>query len=156
MQQTLFKLQPIKPDIVYTPDEVVCDIVNWIKPKGKCLDPCSGDGAFYNRMPPNSDWCEITKGKDFFDYQNRVDWIIGNPPYSIFEDFLKHSFDIASNIVYLVPTNKIFQRKIIMDMINEFGGIKAMRIYGSGRNIGFPFGFSVHFIFKKIIQDFAK
>lgn len=143
MQTTLFKLPPLESDVVYTPDNVVRDIINWVKPKGKCLDPCYGEGAFYRQLPAGSDWCEIQKGRDFFDYQNKVNWIIGNPPYSIFENFLRHSFDIANNVVYIVPTNKVFQRKVIMDMINKWGGIRGMRVYGSGQNVGFPFGFSV-------------
>lgn len=62
---------------------------------------------------------------------------------SIFESFLAHSFELANNVVFLVPTNKIFQRQKIMYMINKFGKIKGMRIYGSGTSVGFPFGFSV-------------
>jgi len=142
MQQTLWKLEPIKADIVYTPQYVVADMLQWLKPKGKVLDPCLGDGAFYNLLPEPKDWCELRKGKDFFDYNQKVDWIIGNPPYSIFEDWLRHSFELADNVAYILPTNKVFQRKIIMNMINDYGGIKGMRVYGSGQNVGFPFGFS--------------
>lgn len=142
MQQTLFKLEPIKADIVYTQQNVVADMLQWLKPKGLILDPCMGDGAFYNMFEGEKDWCELRSGKDFFDYDKKVDWIIGNPPYSIFEDWLIHSFELADDIAYILPTNKVFQRKIIMDMINAYGGIKGMRVYGSGQNIGFPFGFS--------------
>ena len=78
------------------------------------------------------------------------DIVIGNPPYSIFEDFLKKGFELADNVSYLVPTNKIFQRQIIMEMINRYGGIKSIIIYGSGQLIDFPFGFSVgNFHFEK-------
>ena len=137
-------------DIFYTPEWVVKDKVHYFRPTGKCLDPCSGRGVFHKYLPVGSDWCEIQKGRDFFNYTKKVDWIIGNPPYSIFEDFLKKSFEIADNVSYLVPTNKIFQRQIIMDMINRYGGIKSMIIYGSGQLIDFPFGFSVgNFHFKK-------
>lgn len=109
------------------------------------LDPCKGDGAFYNHFPNGCDkrYCEIREGKDFFDFKEDVEWVIGNPPYSIFLEFLEHSFSIANNVSFLVPTNKIFQRQIIMDMINDYGGIKSQIIYGSGTLIGFPFGFSV-------------
>lgn len=96
------------------------------------------------------EYCEISEGRDFFDFKDKVDWIIGNPPYSIFLEFLQHSFKIADNVSFLVPTNKIFQRQIIMDMINDYGGIKSQVIYGSGTLIGFPFGFSVgNFHFQK-------
>lgn len=37
-----------------------------------------------------------------------------------------------------------------MDMINKYGGIKSIIIYGSGTLLNFPFGFSVgNFHFKK-------
>jgi len=95
-------------------------------------------------------YCEIAEGKDFFEFNEKVNWIIGNPPYSIFLEFLEHSFKLADNVSFLVPTNKIFQRQIIMDMINDYGGIKSQIIYGSGSLIGFPFGFSVgNFHFQK-------
>lgn len=143
MNLELFEKPVLPADIVYTPDNVCKDIVRWVKPNGKCLDPCYGDGAFYKNLPTGSDWCEIRQGKDFFDYKEHVDWIIGNPPYSIFEEWLRHSFDIAENVVYILPTNKVFQRQIIMRMINNYGGIKGMMVYGSGSMVGFPFGFSV-------------
>ena len=150
IQTSLWEKPVLPADIVYTPLHVSKGIIKELNPKGKCLDPCKGDGAFYYYLPVGADYCEIREGKDFFNYNESVDWVIGNPPYSIFEDFLKKSFEIADNVSYLVPTNKIFQRQIIMDMINRYGGIKSMIIYGSGQLIDFPFGFSVgNFHFKK-------
>jgi hypothetical protein len=142
MQQPLFYIPPRPSDIVYTPDTVASEIIDWLQPSGKCLDPCFGDGAFHKHLPAGSDWCELRKGKDFFDYREPVDWIIGNPPYSIFEEWLRHSFKIANDIAYILPTNKVFQRQIIMKMINDWGGIKGITVYGSGSMVGFPFGFS--------------
>ena len=142
-QHPLFKDRPNISDIVFTPEYVAVDIIKWLNPAGVCLDPCKGDGAFYNNFPNMGVWCEITEGRDFFDFNERIDWVIGNPPYSLFEQFLFHSFNIADDVCFLVPTNKIFQRLKIMKMINNFGNIKGMRIYGSGQNINFPFGFSV-------------
>lgn len=142
-QTALFDIPVKTSDIVYTPEPVAEGIVRWLNPTGKCLDPCKGDGAFLKYMPEGSDYCEIREGKDFFEYNGRVDWIIGNPPYSIFEEFLIKSFEIADNVAYLVPTNKVFQRQIIMERINKYGGIKGMIIYGSGQLLDFPFGFSV-------------
>lgn len=137
-------------DIVYTPVKVCEHIIKFLEPSGLCLDPCKGDGAFFNVLPEGSEYCEIREGKDFFEYNKKVDWIIGNPPYSIFETFLQHGFEIADNVSYLVPTNKVFQRQIIMDRITAWGGIKSIIIYGSGQNIDFPFGFSVgNFHFQK-------
>ena len=137
-------------DIVYTPDLVAKNIIESLSPKGKCLDPCKGKGAFLKFMPKGSDYCELREGKDFLKYNNNADWVIGNPPYSIFEEFLKKSFEISKNVSFIVPTNKVFQRQIIMNRINKYGGIKAIMIYGQGQKIKFPFGFSVgNFHFQK-------
>ena len=143
IQRELWPKNALDSDIVYTPVFVSKHIIQWLKPTGKILDPCKGEGAFYDYFPNNKDYCEIREGKDFLMYSEKVDWVIGNPPYSIFEDFLRKAFEISDNVSYLVPTNKIFQRQIIMEMINKFGGIKSMIIYGSGQLIDFPFGFSV-------------
>lgn len=149
IQIQLFEKPVLPSDIVYTPNSVAQNIIRFLNPKGLSLDPCKGDGAFYNHLA-NADYCEIREGKDFFEYNKKVDWVIGNPPYSIFKEFLEHAFEIADNVSYLVPTNKVFQRQIIMEMINKYGGIKSIIIYGSGSLIGFPFGFSVgNFHFKK-------
>lgn len=121
-QAVLFDVSVNPSDIVYTPNDIAAGIVRFLNPKGKCLDPCKGDGAFYNYLPSGSDYCEIREGKDFFDYTEKVDWVIGNPPYSIFEQFLHKSFSIADNVAFLVPTNKVFQRQLIMERINKWGG----------------------------------
>ncbi|WP_431129659.1 hypothetical protein [Flagellimonas flava] len=151
-QLMLFKVDSItrEADVVYTPRHVSKWIIDFVKPEGICLDPCKGDGAFYDFLPAGKEFCELDDGKDFFDFKKKCDWIIGNPPYSIFKEFLEHSFNIADNVSYLVPTNKVFQRQVIMDMIHEYGGIHSIAVFGSGTLIDFPFGFSVgNFHFKK-------
>lgn len=149
-QALLFEAPVVEKDIVYTPAHVAKGIVDFLAPNGVCLDPCKGDGAFFNYLPEGKQYCEIAEGKDFFDWKEKVDWVIGNPPYSIFKDFLTKSFEIADNVSFLVPTNKVFQRQVIMEMINEYGGLRSVIVFGSGTLIDFPFGFSVgNFHFKK-------
>ena len=150
IQTNLFLEKPNPKDVVYTPEHISRGIICFLNPSGLCLDPCKGDGAFYKYLPQGSEYCELEEQKDFFLYNKKVDWVIGNPPYSIFEQFLEKSFLIAENVSFLVPTNKIFQRQIIMEMINKYGGLKSIIIYGSGQLIDFPFGFSVgNFHFKR-------
>lgn len=150
IQTALWDAPVLPADIVYTPESVSKQIIEYLKPEGLCLDPCKGDGAFYKFLPEGSDYCEIREGKDFFQYERKVSWVIGNPPYSIFLEFMEKSFEIADNVSFLVPTNKVFQRQIIMDRINKWGGVRSAIIYGSGTLIGFPFGFSVgNFHFQK-------
>ena len=90
-------------DIILTPPDVARDVVKFFAPRGRVLDPCRGNGAFADEMP-GCDWCEIRDGKDFFGWREPVDWIVSNPPYSIFSEFLRHSFVVAENIVYLIPS----------------------------------------------------
>ena len=144
-QLSMFNQARTAKDVVFTHDEVAADIIGYFQPSGIVLDPCKGEGSFYNQFPANVTrlYCEIAEGKDFFNFSQKVNWIIGNPPYSIFFDFLKHSFKVADDIVYLIPTNKVFQSWKLMKEIQKYGGIRSMLVYGSGHLVGFPFGFSV-------------
>jgi len=130
-------------DIVMTPDWVAADVMSYFPVKGKLLEPCRGDGAFYNLMPSGSDWAEIRQGRDFFDYRHRVDWIVTNPPYSIFNSFLDHALNIATNIVFIIPVPKLMASYVKLDKIYAWGSIREVRYYGTGRQLGFPFGFPV-------------
>ena len=87
-------------DIVMTPAETAVDIINHFSPTGTILDPCRGAGAFYDNFPAacQKDWCELSEGKDFFDYKDKVDWIITNPPWSKIKEFLIHSMKIANEM----------------------------------------------------------
>ncbi len=84
MQKSLFNISTKPADVVYTPVYVSQNIIDTLRPSGKMLDPCKGDGSFFNLMN-GADYCEIDEGKDFFEYKNKLDWIIGKPPYSLFE-----------------------------------------------------------------------
>ena len=128
-------------DIQYTPDSVAEYVVNYFRPSGHILDPCKGDGAFLKYLP-GADWCELREGRDFFEYTNHVDWIISNPPYSIFSEWLDHSFEIADNIVYLIPVNKPFNSYAIMRRIQEYGGIKHVLVVAPGSKLNFSIGFA--------------
>lgn len=134
-------------DIVYTPPDVSKFILDRYDSlynlSGSILDPCAGNGSFYDQYPSKCKkyWCEISKGVDFFQYKERHDWIISNPPYSIFREWLEHSFTLADNIVYLIPINKVVGSKTIMKSIKKYGGIVDIHTKWSGRDIGFPFGF---------------
>lgn len=134
-------------DIILTPRDVAMDIIERFKPSGSILDPCRGDGAFSDHMP-GCDWCEIREGKDFYAWTKEVDWIVSNPPYSIFSDFLRHSMRVAKDIVYLIPVNKIFNSDKMMREIWAWGGVKEILVIGGGASLGFPIGFcigAVHF-----------
>jgi hypothetical protein len=112
-------------DVVYTPDDVARDVVEFFKPTGRILEPSAGDGAFLKYLP-TADWCEIEKGRDFFACHEHYDWIVGNPPYSVITDWLAHSFTIAENVVYVVPLRCPYNSITRLKMVHEYGGIKAL------------------------------
>ena len=128
-------------DVVMTPESLAIKILDYFKPTGIVLEPCRGTGNFYRNIKGKKDWCEITEGKDFLEYQKKVDWIITNPPFSIYDLFLLHSFEIVDNIVFLTVASKAFKSQKIDNAIQEFGGLKEIVLLGGGGKAGFPFGF---------------
>ncbi len=129
-------------DVVFTPDWVAAAMIKHFKPTGLMLDPCKGNGAFFNKMN-NADYCELQEGKDFFDYEKQVDWIISNPPYSVYADWIRHSFEIAENIVYLIPINKAFNSSLMLQQTYEYGGIAEIVHVAPGSQLKFPIGFAI-------------
>lgn len=129
-------------DIVYTPGWVATDMVDHFAPSGRILEPCRGRGVFTDLMP-TADWCEITDGRDFFDWHTPVDWVISNPPYSLTRKWFQHSYTIADHLVYLVPLRNVFSGYGFLREINEYGGIREIRTYGTGGKLGFPMGNAV-------------
>ena len=138
-------------DKVYTTAKVAKYIIDSFYPlSGKVLDPFRGKGAFYDNFPSfvEKDWCELDEGKDFFSYNERVDWIISNPPYSIFNEVLEHSFELCDDIVYLIPINKLTSSFTRIKKLKDWGGIPKI-ILMSPKEIGFPFGFAVGAVYFK-------
>lgn len=119
-------------DSVMTPPNIAQLIVDHFKPVGRILEPAKGTGNFLNALPPLTEWCEITEERDFFEYEERVDWIITNPPYSIYDRFLEHCFEVADNVVLLVPVQKAFKSMKNQRLVDSYGGLKEVYIIGGG------------------------
>ena len=135
-------------DCVQTPNHIAELIVKRYSPSGKILEPCCGDGAFLKHIP-GADWCEIKKGRDFFDYKHQVDWIITNPPYSIYDKFISHCFELSKNVVLLVPIAKAFKSMSIERLVDKYGGLKEIWLMGGGSKCGFSFGFPTGCLYYK-------
>ena len=138
-QPQLLPITLNKQDVVYTPDWVAADMVDFFKPSGRILEPCKGDGVFLKYLS-TAEWCEIQEGRDFFAWDEHVDYIISNPPYSLFKEFLRHGISVANHVIYLVPLGIYFRAISIMKFAWKEGWIKHIRIYGSGGSLGFPMG----------------
>jgi hypothetical protein len=94
-------------DDLQTPKALARAIVEHFQPQGRMLEPCAGDGAFLECMPC-ADWCEVKEDRDFFQYRDKVDWIVTGPPYLQRLEFLVRSLQLAENIVFLVHVPLIF------------------------------------------------
>jgi hypothetical protein len=57
------------------------------------------------------------------------DWLITNPPYSLFKPFLLRAMEVANNIVFLAPINH-FVTKARLRMMKEegFGFVKILSV----------------------------
>ncbi|GAA5150432.1 hypothetical protein GCM10023213_49110 [Prosthecobacter algae] len=112
-------------DVVQTPLELAGRIVKHFKPTGRILEPCKGEGNFLHFMPGAS-WCEISEGRDFFDWTTPVDWIITNPPWSEIRTFLQHSMDLANDIVFLMTVNHVWTKARVRDIYSRGFCIKEI------------------------------
>lgn len=140
MQASLLHVATAK-DVVYTPPELALDMVDYFLSPGSVLDPCRGEGAFYKRLPRRErEWCEIEEGRDFYAWTKPVNTIIGNPPYSHLLAWIRHSFKLARNIIYLIPPHRVFASAEFLNELLAWGGVRHIRLYGTGTDWGFPFG----------------
>jgi hypothetical protein len=123
------QMRKVPNDVFYTPKSVVLEMVEMcnITPDMKVLDPCKGGGVFYDNLPEcNKDWCEITDGKDFFDYKDKVDLVISNPPFSLWDKWLEHTCEITDKFCYIMGIMNLTDPRI-RDLHKKGFGITAIR-----------------------------
>lgn len=77
-------------------------------------DPFKNSGSYYNQFPnENKKWSEILDGRDFFDFNEKVDIICSNPPYSMINKVLEKSVKLNPKIIsYLIGINNLTPRRI--------------------------------------------
>ena len=102
---------------MFTPLDISKDIISNldIKKTDKVLEPFKGEGSFYNQLPECQKlYCEIDDNINFFDWQDKVNLIVSNPPFKILVDgekknglipIIEHSITIADKFGYLVNHN---------------------------------------------------
>ena len=100
---------------VFTPQNIVAQMLTLRHNDGRILEPSCGDGAFFNEIPGcvgieiDSNHCpDGALNMDFFDYpiSEKFDTIIGNPPYVRYQDISPNTkqklrsnlFDERSNL----------------------------------------------------------
>ena len=104
-----------------TPPWLADALVERLRPHGRILEPCAGDGAFVQALVPYARevlWCEVdparqySNGQDFLTWEpsDHVDWIITNPPWSRIRPFLAHSLRVADHVGFLMTVNHAWTR----------------------------------------------
>ena len=135
-----------KSDLVMTPDVLAHKIVSHFSPliQGSVLEPASGEGAFLRAFRAhnikNVVSLELSKGTDFFAYNQKVDWIITNPPWSKARDFAIHSYTLTDNLVFLINTGHFLGFKArLRDMHKAGFGVKEVVFYDTPeKETGWP------------------
>lgn len=121
-------------DIVYTPDSLVVDcmavVSPLLKPTDVLLDPFAGTGAFFHRYPDqNPKLCRDIQGAgpgitvmDFFDTpEPSADWIVSNPPYSVFQRVLEKSCRVCRRgFAYVLALKKLTTQRLFYATQNGF------------------------------------
>lgn len=115
-------------DRVMTPDWLAETIVDTIEPSGTILEPCAGQGAFLRALKGRGkvEWCEIEKGRDFLRRERRCDWIITNPPWSKFKDFLVHALGLADNVAFLATVNHWWTKRRVREVLDAGFGYRHL------------------------------
>jgi len=104
------KIKPISKckDFHYTSENMVKDLLNWLSPYGSILDAGSGKNKVWFKNLPNKEKyeCEIEDGCDFYKWDKKVDWVVGNPPYHESWKFTEQALKVARKGVAWLINNQ--------------------------------------------------
>tara|TARA_R110000764_G_scaffold82616_1_gene163022 strand:- start:52 stop:645 length:594 start_codon:yes stop_codon:yes gene_type:complete len=108
-------------DKIYTPPKVVDIMLKFCGyEEGELvLEPARGLGAIFDKLKEPKDYCEIDQDKDFFDYNKKTEWIITNPPYSLIDKFLKHTYTLCEKFCFIIGCYSLTPKR--METMNSNG-----------------------------------
>jgi hypothetical protein len=86
-------------------------------------DPFKNSGSYYNQFPTDKKvWTEILENKDFFKFNEKIDIICSNPPYSMIDEVLKKSVELKPRVIsYLIGINNLTCKRIEYMNNNNYG-----------------------------------
>jgi hypothetical protein len=112
-------------DIFITPIELAKVAINMIEYNENdiWLDPFKNSGNYYNNFPnENKKYTEILENKDFFDFNESINIICSNPPYSILDKVIEKSINLNPRVInYLIGVNNLTAKRIETFNNNNYG-----------------------------------
>lgn len=104
-------------DVFITPEKLAKTHIDMIGSAYKTsiwYDPFKNSGSYYNQYPTeNKKWSEILEGKDFFEFNEEVDVIASNPPYSMIDKVLEKSVSLKPMVIsYLLGINNLTAKRM--------------------------------------------
>lgn len=100
------KSKPKDKTFHYTNEQMVKDLILITPLSGSVLDAGSGKNkVWYKNIPDSLEKyeCEIEDGVDFLEWDKKVDWVIGNPPFHQSWVFTEKALSVANKgIAWLV------------------------------------------------------
>jgi len=125
----------------YTNEQMVKDLVAITPISGSVLDAGSGKNkVWFNNLSGEKYECEIEDGVDFMEWDKKVDWVVGNPPYHIGWQFTEMASRIAQKgIAWLVNNqemNSLFTPRRLQIMADNGFTLKSIKVVADARWFG--------------------
>lgn len=102
------------PELYYTTEEMAKYLISKTPIKGSVLDAGSGrNKVWYNNLEEPKYECELEEGQDYYEWEKRVDWVIGNPPWRTngknqIWDWINKASEIAEQGFAFLLNHKVF------------------------------------------------
>ena len=97
------------PEFYYTNEQMVKDLIAITPISGSVLDAGSGKNkVWFNNLSGEKYECEIEDGCDFYKWDKKVDWVVGNPPFHESWKFFEKASEIAEKGIAFLINNLAF------------------------------------------------
>ena len=115
-------------DEFYTPPALIIKLleITPLTAGDTLLDSAYGTGNFYNNFPQKT---SNSYSEDFFNVNNKFDWIITNPPYSVLDKWIEHTCKLSiKGFGLLISLNNITPKRL--EIIENAGfGLTYIEIF---------------------------